>query len=58
MKADNSYVNTHSDSVMKRMLLQHTDFATQTEACAIQDILQAIRTHLHMEVAFLSEFVG
>lgn len=58
MKADNSYVNTHSDSVMKRMLLQHTDFATQTESCAIQDILQAIRTHLHMEVAFLSEFLG
>ncbi len=57
MKADNSYVNKHSDSVMKRMLLQHTNFATQTEACAIQDILQAIRTHLHMEVAFLSEFV-
>ena len=57
MKADNSYVNTHSASVMKRMLLQHTDFATQTEACAIQDILQAIRTHLHMEVAFLSEFL-
>jgi len=49
---------TASDSKMKRMLLNHTDFATQTEAHAIQDILHAIRTHLNMEVAFLSEFFG
>lgn len=58
MKADKNLSTAYDDSELKRMLLNHTDLASQSEACAVQDILQAIRTHLKMEVAFLSEFLG
>jgi EAL domain-containing protein (putative c-di-GMP-specific phosphodiesterase class I) len=43
---------------MKRLILSHTDFANQTEASAVQDILNAIRSHLNMEISFLTEFMG
>ena len=43
---------------MKRLLLSHTDFANQTEASAVQDILKAILSHLNMEISFLTEFMG
>ena len=41
---------------LRKILFDHTDLIAQTEADGIKDILQAVRTHLKMEVAFLAEF--
>ena len=43
-------------SGLRKILFDHTDLIAQTEADGIKDILQAIRSHLKMEVAFLAEF--
>ena len=41
---------------LRKILFDHTDLIVQTETDGITDILQAVRTHLKMEVAFLAEF--
>ena len=40
------------------VLLNHCDLGKQAADHTVVDILQAIRIHLNMEVAFISEFVG
>ncbi len=49
----NAYAETNG---LRKILFDHTDLVVQSETEGIKDILQALRTHLKMEVAFLAEF--
>lgn len=46
----------HDDSALRHVILKNSRFATHPESNAVPDILHAIREHLNMEVAFVSEF--
>lgn len=49
--------SSHTEATgLRKILFDHTDLSIQSETEGIKDILQALRNHLNMEVAFLAEF--
>ncbi len=58
MPTQSSASSAHHAPDLSDVLLNHNDRSEQASDHTVIDILQAIRIHLNMEVAFISEFVG
>jgi EAL domain-containing protein (putative c-di-GMP-specific phosphodiesterase class I) len=56
MTSKNSFQDEHKPE-LRTVFLDHTDLIGQPGNNAVPDILHAIRTHLQMEVGFVSEFI-
>lgn len=56
LSKSDSKLDNHN-ATLRQVILKNSRYTTHPESNAVPDILHAIREHLNMEVAFVSEFV-